>query len=72
MNAIDGLILDSTKMYKALEAAGNEITRVYQPGIIPQIILLTDGAPTDKIPTTQYKEAASFFLNGGITFYGGY
>ena len=70
MNAIDGLSSGgSTKMYKALEAAGNEITRVYQPGIVPQIILLTDGAPTDKIPATQYKEAAShFFLNGGITF----
>jgi len=70
MRAIDGLNSGgSTKMYKALEAAGNEITRVYQPGIIPQIVLLTDGAPTDKIPVNQYIDAAShFFLNGGITF----
>ena len=70
MKAIDGLTSGgSTKMYKALEAAGNEITRVYQPGIVPQIVLLTDGAPTDKIPVNQYIDAAShFFLNGGITF----
>ena len=70
MNAVDKLNSGgSTKMYKALEAAGNEITRVYQPGIIPQIVLLTDGAPTDKIPVSQYIDAAShFFLNGGISF----
>ncbi len=70
MRAIDSLNSGgSTKMYKALEAAGNEITRVYQPGIIPQIVVLTDGAPTDKIPVSQYIDAAShFFLNGGITF----
>ena len=70
MKAIDGLTSGgSTKMYKALEAAGNEITRVYQPGIVPQIILITDGAPTDRIPVNQYIDAAShFFLNGGITF----
>ena len=64
MKAIDGLTSGgSTKMYKALEAAGNEITRVYQPGIVPQIILLTDGAPTDKIPVSQYIDAASHFLS---------
>jgi len=68
--AVDNLAAGgSTRMYNALEAAGNEITRVYQPGIIPQIVLLTDGAPTDKIPVTKYVDAAShFFVNGGITF----
>jgi len=70
MSAVDRLNSGgSTKMYKALESAGNEITRVYQPGIIPQIVLLTDGAPTDRIPVSQYIDAAShFFLNGGISF----
>lgn len=59
----------STRMYNGLEAAGREITRVYQPGIVPQIVLLTDGAPTDKVPVSQYVNAANhFFQNGGITF----
>jgi len=70
MMAVDRLSAGgSTRMYSALETAGNEITRVYQPGIIPQIVLLTDGAPTDNVPVSQYVDAAShFFLNGGISF----
>ena len=40
MMAVDRLSAGgSTRMYSALETAGNEITRVYQPGIIPQIVL---------------------------------
>ncbi len=70
MNAIDRLNAGgATRMYSALESAGKEITRVYQPGIIPQIVLLTDGAPTDKVPVGKYIDAAShFFMNGGISF----
>ena len=69
-NEIDRLTAGgSTRMYSALESAGSEITRVYQPGIVPQIVLLTDGAPTDKVPVDQYVSAANhFFQNGGISF----
>jgi Mg-chelatase subunit ChlD len=70
MAAVDQLSAGGpTRMYSALESAGKEITRVYQPGIIPQIVLLTDGAPTDKVPVEQYIDAAAhFFMNGGISF----
>jgi len=70
MAAVDKLnARGPTRMYRALESAGKEITRVYQPGIIPQIVLLTDGAPTDKVSVEQYIDAAShFFMNGGISF----